>query len=133
MVTTSVLCQAQRIQCFKKLTSISSLRIRFRPISKLNKSQVAKFMILWGSHTPLNTVPSLRTISWPLFQTLLPLTYTATISEDRQTWYGEAFIPLEYFPPGVDKFNAFAIHGSAPNRQYQQLYPQKPPKTQPDL
>ncbi|KAK3099275.1 hypothetical protein FSP39_001969 [Pinctada imbricata] len=41
---------------------------------------------------------------------LLPLNYTATITGNR--WKGVAYIPWEYFPPGVTKFNAYAIHGS---------------------
>lgn len=68
-----------------------------------------------------------------LLQDLLPLPYTATISEETNRWVGEAVVPYSYFPAGVDKFNAFAIHGSDPNRVYEALYPQQEPITQPDL
>ncbi|CAC5383333.1 unnamed protein product [Mytilus coruscus] len=51
----------------------------------------------------------------------LPLTYTATINNDR--WTGEATIPSSYFPPKVTKFNAYAIPGSGTNRTYESLYP----------
>eukprot|EP00118_Oscarella_pearsei_P026158 m.309512 g.309512 ORF g.309512 m.309512 type:complete len:194 (+) comp46735_c0_seq1:83-664(+) len=43
------------------------------------------------------------------------------LSENR--WRGTAFIPIDYFPPGVTKFNAYAIHGSGDARQYEALYP----------
>ncbi|KAK3100000.1 hypothetical protein FSP39_013292 [Pinctada imbricata] len=55
------------------------------------------------------------------FKKLLPLNYTATITGNR--WKGVAYIPWEYFPPGVTKFNAYAIHGSGNNRIYESLYP----------
>lgn len=66
-------------------------------------------------------------------QKLLPMEYTAIISPDKTSWQGVAIIPVDYLPPRVDKFNAFAIHGTDPNRFYEQLYPQKAPLTQPDL
>ncbi|XP_052076776.1 uncharacterized protein LOC127714777 [Mytilus californianus] len=55
------------------------------------------------------------------FKQQLPLTYTATIKNDR--WTGKATIPGSYFPPKVTKFNAYAIHGSGTNRTYESLYP----------
>ena len=67
------------------------------------------------------------------FQTLLPMKYAATISADKETWEGHAEIPVDYFPPNVDKFNAYAIHGEDPNRQYEQLYAQKIVSSYPDL
>ena len=54
-------------------------------------------------------------------QTKLPLNYTATISGN--TWEGVAYIPAEYFPQEVSKFNAYAIHGSGNARTYESLYP----------
>lgn len=38
-------------------------------------------------------------------------------------WKGRAYLPWNYFPPGVNKFNAFAIHGSGEHRKYEALYP----------
>ena len=35
----------------------------------------------------------------------------------NKVWRGEAFIPNEYFPPNVDKFNAYAIHGQPENQR----------------
>jgi hypothetical protein len=52
----------------------------------------------------------------------LPLTtFKAAIT--GSTWAGEAVIPREYFPPGVTKFNAYAIHGEGSGRVYESLYP----------
>ena len=67
-----------------------------------------------------------------LFQDQLPLTtYKATIEGDR--WMGEAIIPRAYFPPGVTKFNAYAIHGEDDNRIYEALYPAEKSQEFPDL
>uniref|UniRef100_A0A674JG11 UPF0462 protein C4orf33 homolog n=1 Tax=Terrapene triunguis TaxID=2587831 RepID=A0A674JG11_9SAUR len=38
-------------------------------------------------------------------------------------WNGTALIPWRYFPPGVDKMNSYAIHGSGIGRTYEALYP----------
>lgn len=64
---------------------------------------------------------------------LLPMTYNATISADN--WWGEATIPRAYFPPGVTKFNAYAIFNEGEARQYEALYPfnNAGPKDQPDF
>lgn len=51
----------------------------------------------------------------------LPVEYHATINGN--TWTGYAKIPLTYFPPKVNLFNAYAIHGSGENRVYEALYP----------
>lgn len=51
----------------------------------------------------------------------LPLNFSATI--DGSTWEGRAYIPQDYFPPNVTKFNGYAIHGSGDARQYESLYP----------
>jgi len=40
----------------------------------------------------------------------------------KDTWNSIFEIPLSYFPPNVTKYNAYAIHGSDPNREYQALY-----------
>ncbi|XP_060602806.1 UPF0462 protein C4orf33 homolog isoform X1 [Ruditapes philippinarum] len=47
----------------------------------------------------------------------LPLLFTSKISGSE--WTGTAVIPADYFPPNVSKFNAYAIHGSGDNRQYE--------------
>ena len=71
-------------------------------------------------------------ISW--FQTGLPLEYKATIMNNGTRWQGDAYIPLTYFPYGVDKFNAFAMHGVGKDRQYEQVFDQKIPLlSKPDL
>ncbi|XP_076327798.1 UPF0462 protein C4orf33 homolog isoform X2 [Tachypleus tridentatus] len=54
----------------------------------------------------------------------LPLNYTTTISSDH--WTGIAKIPVDYFPPNVDRFNAYAIHGLGKDRTYEALYPAPP-------
>jgi hypothetical protein len=51
----------------------------------------------------------------------LPLDFTSEAKNSR--WHGVAKIPLSYFPPDVSKFNAYAIHGSEPDRHYEALYP----------
>jgi len=52
----------------------------------------------------------------------LPVDYKSEISIDSDSWTGVARIPKSYFPPGVDKFNAYAIHGPANDRKYEALY-----------
>ncbi|CAG5118210.1 unnamed protein product [Candidula unifasciata] len=62
----------------------------------------------------------------------LPLTsFNATIDGDR--WKGEAILPRSYFPPGVTKFNAYAIHGEGSDRTYEALYPATWKLDQPDF
>nr|XP_034968499.1 UPF0462 protein C4orf33 homolog isoform X1 [Zootoca vivipara] len=51
----------------------------------------------------------------------LPLTFKADINGG--IWNGTAIIPWDYFPPGVDKMNSYAIHGSGVGRMYEALYP----------
>lgn len=51
----------------------------------------------------------------------------------NKTWKGTAVIPLEYFPPDVTKINAYAIHGSGDERQYEALYPASEEFYTPDL
>ncbi|XP_056419491.1 UPF0462 protein C4orf33 homolog isoform X2 [Hyla sarda] len=56
-----------------------------------------------------------------IWKDCLPLSFKASISQE--TWKGRALIPWEYFPPSVDRFNAYAIHGSGLKRTYEALYP----------
>ncbi|XP_033743396.1 UPF0462 protein C4orf33 homolog [Pecten maximus] len=51
----------------------------------------------------------------------LPISYTASIHGNK--WEGNAIVPGRYFPRDVTKFNAYAIHGTDPNRVYESLYP----------
>lgn len=54
----------------------------------------------------------------------LPLTnYTAQCSTVSGRWLGQAYIPGEYFPCNVTRFNSFAIHKSEPHRVHMALYP----------
>jgi len=61
----------------------------------------------------------------------LPLEYTVQVDRDTMTWTGEARIPMDYFPPDVTKFNAYAIHGTGEERKYEALYEVSGP--QPDF
>lgn len=64
----------------------------------------------------------------------LPLDFNANIDKDGKTWSGSALIPWDYLPLGVDKYNAYAIHGCGKDRQYQALFPVPKGKfTEPDL
>ncbi|XP_075716565.1 UPF0462 protein C4orf33 homolog isoform X4 [Rhinoderma darwinii] len=56
-----------------------------------------------------------------IWKDCLPLSFQSSITEE--TWKGRALLPWEYFPPSVDRFNAFAIHGSGLKRTYEALYP----------
>ena len=49
------------------------------------------------------------------------------------TWCGSAFVPVEYFPPDVNKINAYAIHGTGNGRQYEAMYPATKKFQSPDL
>ncbi|KPP68545.1 UPF0462 protein C4orf33-like [Scleropages formosus] len=55
------------------------------------------------------------------FQQGLPLSFQASINGGR--WTGHALLPWTYFPPGVNKMNSYAIHGSGEGRKYEALYP----------
>ncbi|XP_023668313.1 UPF0462 protein C4orf33 homolog isoform X2 [Paramormyrops kingsleyae] len=55
------------------------------------------------------------------FQQGLPLSFHASINGNR--WVGQALLPWRYFPPGVNKMNSYAIHGSGEARTYESLYP----------
>jgi len=54
---------------------------------------------------------------------MLPMKYDAIISEAFSSWVGKAEIPLGYLPHNVSKLNAYAIHGTGEDRQYEALYP----------
>ncbi|XP_022086732.1 UPF0462 protein C4orf33 homolog [Acanthaster planci] len=56
------------------------------------------------------------------YKTKLSLVFQSAINSDEGTWRGRAKIPLEYLPPGVKRFNAYAIHGSDEQRMYEALY-----------
>lgn len=66
-------------------------------------------------------------------QDKLPIEYTAVIDQAKGSWTGTAKIPIDYFPPGVQKINAYAIHGSGINRKYESLYPASADAKDPDL
>ncbi|XP_076868903.1 UPF0462 protein C4orf33 homolog [Brachyhypopomus gauderio] len=55
------------------------------------------------------------------FMQQLPLSFSGAVTGDR--WRGEALLPWRYFPPGVDKMNSYAIHGSGAGRRFEALYP----------
>jgi hypothetical protein len=59
----------------------------------------------------------------------LPLPYRARIDGSR--WTGEAEIPAEFLPPGLDRVNAFAIHGVGAARRFLAAFPA--PGPQPDF
>ena len=60
--------------------------------------------------------------------------YESKINWEAKHWSGSAKIPLSYFPHGVYKLNAYAIHGTDSNRVYEALYPaEKGQHSQPDL
>lgn len=59
--------------------------------------------------------------SFYLFKQGLPLSFHASINGNR--WVGQALLPWRYFPPGVNKMNSYAIHGSGEARTYEALYP----------
>ncbi len=46
----------------------------------------------------------------------LPMTYT-TVHRGRR-WYGHAQLPLACLPAGVERANAYAIHGTGDQRRY---------------
>lgn len=63
----------------------------------------------------------------------MPINYTAKIDRANNTWTGTAKIPIDYFPPDVEKINAYAIHGSGVNRRYESLYPASASVSNPDF
>ena len=61
--------------------------------------------------------------SYCYFEDELPLNYTSSIDHESMTWKGRIEIPLSYMPLGVNRINAYAIHGSGDKRTYEALYP----------
>ena len=59
-----------------------------------------------------------------------PIEYEAQINKEEKSWTGKAKIPKEYFPPKVNKMNAYAINnGQAEGeRIYKALYPAPGPQ-----
>ena len=53
------------------------------------------------------------------------MNYTTEKPNSWGNWVGEALVPLDYFPPGVNKFNAMARYSTDINL-IEQLYPQQP-------
>ncbi|KAF2344669.1 hypothetical protein FHG87_024576 [Trinorchestia longiramus] len=51
----------------------------------------------------------------------LPMQVTTTITGSR--WRGTGVIPIEYFPPKVNRFNAYAMHVPGKRRHQESLYP----------
>lgn len=49
--------------------------------------------------------------------------YNAYLAVNKRAWKGQAFIPWTFLPPGINMFNAYAIHKSDPNRVYMSLFP----------
>lgn len=56
-----------------------------------------------------------------LLQQELALSFRVSRAQTR--WEGKAYLPWNYFPPNVTKFNSYAIHGSKEKRSYEALYP----------
>ncbi|XP_029448482.1 UPF0462 protein C4orf33 homolog [Rhinatrema bivittatum] len=54
------------------------------------------------------------------------LALTCEVDRKETRWEGRAYLPWSYFPPCVNKFNAYAIHGSEARRTYEALYPVPP-------
>ncbi|XP_061210630.1 UPF0462 protein C4orf33 homolog isoform X1 [Neopsephotus bourkii] len=44
------------------------------------------------------------------------------VTRMKTKWEGKVHLPWNYFPPCINKFNAFAIHGSGEERKYEALY-----------
>ena len=42
--------------------------------------------------------------------------YSAKIDRERKIWSGIARVPAAYFPPNVNQWNAYAIHGTDDSR-----------------
>ena len=49
--------------------------------------------------------------------------YQAKVNKTEKTWQGVAIVPVVYLPPNITRMNAYAIHGTEPNRIYESLYP----------
>jgi hypothetical protein len=51
----------------------------------------------------------------------LRIRYEAEITGHR--WHGIATVPGSYLPPGIERANAYAIHGAGPARRYLAAFP----------
>eukprot|EP01137_Pigoraptor_chileana_P000804 Opistho-2@37543 len=49
--------------------------------------------------------------------------FVAEVSPDGKRWRGKTSLPSDFFAPGTDRFNAYAIHGEGDNRVYRSLFP----------
>ncbi|KAE8630359.1 hypothetical protein XENTR_v10000798 [Xenopus tropicalis] len=56
-----------------------------------------------------------------IWKECLPLSLQVFKTDTK--WEGSVLLPWDYFPPSVDQFNAYAIHGSDSKRTYEALYP----------
>ena len=65
-------------------------------------------LFLWFSNTVLK------------LQLFITLSFFSLL--ENGLWKGTVKIPLEYFPPNVDTFNAYSIHGTEPSRIYKSLF-----------
>merc|ERR1719150_3565370 len=61
----------------------------------------------------------------------LPMDYSASINLEKKTWTGRARVPASYFPPNVQRWNAYVIHGEGEARTYEALFESSGP--QPDF
>ncbi len=72
----------------------------------------------WGQHIVLLLNGYRKMIRHSLF-----IDFKVT-SRTADYWKGEAIIPVDLLPPNVTKMNAYAIHGSDPDKRvYESLYP----------
>lgn len=82
--------------------------------------------------SPFHCFKTVTILLFCALQDMLNLTYNAVIHGN--TWKGKAIIPWDYFPLGITRFNAYAIHGSATWKTYEALYPVPKEKfSSPDL
>jgi hypothetical protein len=51
----------------------------------------------------------------------LPIRYETEILGQR--WRGAALVPLSYLPPGIERANAYAMHGPPDHRRYSAAFP----------
>lgn len=106
-------------------------------VRKPFKVSMLLWQFAWTSNCITLTLPVVIKQGWYILisrsQDKLPIEYTATIDRAKGSWTGTAKIPIDYFPPGVHKINAYAIHGSGINRMYESLYPASADAKSPDL
>lgn len=90
-------------------------------LSFIQSSYVILVVIEFGFGSVVEFDSRCFSVCWFVFQDMLNLTYSAVISGN--SWKGIAVIPWEYLPQNVEKFNAYAIHGSGKDRVYESLFP----------